>query len=132
VNTLSSDPPPSSIGGVEVEIEAADGAQRRVQLLGPVITIGRTRAAALVLKHPDVSRRHAEVEVMLTGVLLRDVSTNGTWIGGERVRGRRALPYGEHVVIGPFILRFSPLPPEAFSKDVSVDVWAPEQTTPTR
>ncbi len=131
---MSNKPPAPSVGGVEVEIVAAGGAQRRVRLLGPVITIGRGRGASLLLKHDDVSRRHADVEIVGDGMTLRDASTNGTWVLGQRVQGRMALAYGDPVSMGPFTLRFYPLPPEAFCKDVSVDEWAREQTSddPTR
>src|SRR5262249_48319394 len=64
--------------------------------------------APVVLKHDDVSRRHASVELTDAGVVVRDLSTNGTFVEGKRVMGAQALPYGKPIKIGPFTLRFRP------------------------
>jgi pilus assembly protein CpaF len=66
----------------------------------------------VVLKHDDVSRRHASVEITAAGLLVRDLSTNGTFVEGKRVAGAQPLPFGKPVKIGPFLLRFR-LPGEA-------------------
>lgn len=49
--------------------------------------LGRERGSDLVVRDPRVSRRHAELRPLAGGrFLLRDLdSTNGTWVGGDRV-----------------------------------------------
>ena len=60
----------------------------------------------MVLKHDDVSRKHASVEITAEGLVVRDLSTNGTFVEGKRVAGAQPLPFGKPVKIGPFLLRF--------------------------
>jgi pilus assembly protein CpaF len=91
---------------VDVEIASSDGTRTIAALTGPLITIGRGSDATVVLKHDDVSRRHASVEITSGGLLVRDLSTNGTFVEGKRVDGAQPLPFGKPVKIGPFVLRF--------------------------
>jgi pilus assembly protein CpaF len=93
---------------VDVEIVSAEGTRTITALSGPLITIGRGADASVVLKHDDVSRRHASVELTDGGILVRDLSTNGTFVEGKRVMGAQPLPFGKPVKIGPFTLRFRP------------------------
>src|SRR3954469_9398940 len=97
---------------VDVEIASSDGTRTLSALQGPLIVIGRGSDATVVLKHDDVSRRHASVEITAGGLLVRDLSTNGTFVEGKRVAGAQPLPFGKPVKIGPFLLRFR-LPGEA-------------------
>ncbi|MGZ3425320.1 MAG: ATPase, T2SS/T4P/T4SS family [Polyangia bacterium] len=91
---------------MDVEIASADGTRTISALQGPLIVIGRGSDATVVLKHDDVSRKHASVEITAAGLLVRDLSTNGTFVEGKRVAGAQPLPFGKPVKIGPFILRF--------------------------
>jgi pSer/pThr/pTyr-binding forkhead associated (FHA) protein len=51
--------------------------------------IGRAAENDVVLPDPGVSRFHAEIERLPEGYVLRDLgSTNGTLVGGRRVRER--------------------------------------------
>jgi pilus assembly protein CpaF len=93
---------------VDCEIASVDGTRTISALPGPLITIGRGSDATVVLKHDDVSRRHASVEVTDAGVVVRDLSTNGTFVEGKRVTGAQPLPFGKPIKIGPFVLRFRP------------------------
>ena len=70
--------------------------------------IGRDSACTVVLDHPGVSRRHAEVRVGADRAELRDLrSTNGTFLNGERVFGFRELRPGDRVDVGPYALEFT-------------------------
>src|SRR4051812_11414954 len=91
---------------VDVEIASAEGTRTISALQGPLIVIGRGSEATVVLKHDDVSRKHASVEITAQGLVVRDLSTNGTFIEGKRVDGAQPLPFGKPVKIGPFVLRF--------------------------
>jgi pilus assembly protein CpaF len=94
------------VPAVDVEIASADGTRTISALQGPLIVIGRGSDATVVLKHDDVSRKHASVEITAEGLLVRDLSTNGTFVEGKRVAGAQPLPFGKPVKIGPFLLRF--------------------------
>src|SRR5437763_13718142 len=91
---------------VDVEIASSEGTRTIAALQGPLIVIGRGSDATVVLKHDDVSRKHASVEITAEGLVVRDLSTNGTFVEGKRVAGPQPLPFGEPVKIGPFQLRF--------------------------
>ena len=73
--------------------------------LGPVerVRIGRGAGAELRLAWDgEVSRIHAELERLGDGWALIDdgLSANGTFVNGERLRGRRRLAGGEEVRVG--------------------------------
>lgn len=67
-------------------------------------TIGRDPGNHVPLNHPTVSRVHAEVRKALTGHVLIDHSSNGTYVNGQRVAGQQAIRPGDVVQIGPFKL----------------------------
>ena len=71
--------------------------------------IGRDRAnVTLVLDHPRVSRRHAQVVVRGGRVSLRDLgSSNGTFVNGVRIEGYRVLQADDRIDIGPYSFRFT-------------------------
>lgn len=72
-----------------------------VSVTGDSVTIGRDPGNDIVLDLPAVSRQHAIVERRGRTCLLRDLgSSNGTWIGHERV-SRRGLDEGDTFRIGP-------------------------------
>ncbi|HXU74206.1 MAG TPA: ATPase, T2SS/T4P/T4SS family, partial [Polyangia bacterium] len=92
---------------MDVEIASTEGTRTISALSGPLITIGRGSDATVVLKHDDVSRKHASIEITAGGLVVRDLSTNGTFVEGKRVNGNgQPLPFGKPVKIGPFVLRF--------------------------
>jgi predicted component of type VI protein secretion system len=76
---------------------------------GPVaLTIGRAPDNVAALGDDDfASGHHARVEAQRDGVWLIDLdSTNGTFVNGERMNGRRQLQQGDVVRIGQTELRF--------------------------
>ena len=108
-----------------------DDAERRVlyELERDQLTIGRRTSCDLALPWDDsVSRLHAELLRMGADWVLCDdgLSHNGTFVNGERVRGRRRLRDGDMVTVGATQLMFSA--PHAASAVTRV---AREQTTVT-
>ena len=93
---------------VDVEIVSKEGTQVLAGIAEPTIIIGRANGSTVMLKHDDVSRRHASVEVGEQGLVVRDLSTNGTFVDGRRVMGAQQLPFGKPIVVGPFTLRIRP------------------------
>jgi len=72
------------------------------------VTIGRVQGNLIVLPKPNVSKRHAMVQVEGGTVVLTDLkSTNGTYVNGRRITGPRQLSAEDRVYIGDYILRFS-------------------------
>ena len=56
----------------------------------------------VVLDHPNVSRRHAEFEVVGGTVVVRDLGgTNGTYVNGELVRGANPSSQGIASISAP-------------------------------
>ena len=94
-----------------VVVVSLDGRVVQELMLSPgVTTIGRLPGSALVLSHPSVSRRHAEISLQADGLVLTDLgSSEGTF-----VEGRRAAPHQPIILtgglafrIGPFTLTYS-------------------------
>ncbi len=76
---------------------------------GPVpVTVGRADDNTIALDGDEfASGHHARIESQLDGVWILDLgSTNGTFVNGERVQGRRQLHRGDLVQIGDTELRF--------------------------
>ncbi|MBX3227629.1 MAG: FHA domain-containing protein [Labilithrix sp.] len=77
------------------------------QLQGGAITIGRTPENKIVVPHPQVSARHAQIHDQGGNLFLEDLgSGNGTFVRGQRIaRGQRVpVQNGEKVFIGPMPL----------------------------
>lgn len=65
------------------------------------VSIGRDAENDIVVEHPQVSRRHAEIRVSPFGREIADLgSTNGLTVGGRRVQ-THLLHDGDVVVLGP-------------------------------
>jgi hypothetical protein len=76
---------------------------------GPVpVTIGRAEDNAVALPDDEfASGHHARIESQRDGVWILDLgSTNGTFVNGARLDGRRRLREGDLVQVGDTELRF--------------------------
>ncbi len=72
------------------------------------VLIGRSTFATLCCNDPSVSRRHARVFRLGAEVYVEDLgSTNGTAVGGRRIRARRPLRDGDRIGIGALLLKVS-------------------------
>ncbi len=70
------------------------------------LTIGREPDCGLVIDDPQVSRHHARVETRGGAYVVVDAgSTNGTWVGGNRV-DEHPLETGTEIRIGPATVVF--------------------------
>ncbi len=83
-----------------------------VPLSGAPLPIGRQIVErGIQLRDPRASRRHAIFHPTKgPGVMLEDVSSNGTFVNGERVSGSRVLEDGDLVRIGDsfLVVRWAP------------------------
>ncbi|MEA5596675.1 ATP-binding cassette domain-containing protein [Rivularia sp. UHCC 0363] len=67
--------------------------------------LGRDDSATLTMDAPTVSRRHATIERDAQGrYVIRDFSTNGVFVDGERISGSKVLTEGSTIRIGPYTL----------------------------
>lgn len=72
-----------------------------------VNVLGRDREAAVLVGHPSVSRRHAQVRVTGQTAVLEDLqSHNGTWVGSRRVDGPVPLFDGDEILLGTATLTY--------------------------
>lgn len=77
----------------------------RVPLEGEVV-LGRDPACSVPLPGDDVSRRHARIAPDGDGHVVSDLgSTNGTWVNGVRVEGRR-LSVGDRIRLGAYVVAY--------------------------
>ena len=87
----------------------ADGRQIIVSLSGTHASVGRGTGNDVALAwDPEVSRLHAELELVGGSWLVRDdrLSHNGTFVNGERLHGRRRLRSGDVIAVGGTRLAF--------------------------
>src|SRR5690606_30813126 len=83
----------------------AEQAVQGLNLDKPTVTIGRAPGNDLVLPHPSVSGRHAQINKMPDGKFqIRDLgSTNGTYLNGVRI-STAVAGAGDRVTIGAVTL----------------------------
>ncbi len=97
-------PSPGSGGGPPKKHRTVIGELKLDQMQAGPITIGRTPDNKIVVPHPQVSARHAQILNQGGSLFLEDLgSGNGTFVRGQRVaRGQRVpVQNGEKVYIGP-------------------------------
>lgn len=98
-----------------IRVRTGEDAGREVALPpGRPLVLGRQRGADVILRDPRASRRHAELRPLAEGrFLLRDLgSSNGTWVGGQRV-AEAVLGAGEELRVGDVRLSLAAEPARA-------------------
>jgi len=70
------------------------------------LVFGRDAACDVVVPQAEVSRRHAEILPEATGYFVKDISSNGVFVNGERVQGEHLLARADIVRIGSEEFRF--------------------------
>jgi LysM repeat protein len=92
--------------GTSIKITGPDGQTWRVPFVGTQMGIGRTADNAVVLEQGGVSSHHCVIGRDPTGAfLIQDSgSTNGTWIGEQRIAGMVPLQPGVAVMVGSYML----------------------------
>ncbi|MEP7326414.1 MAG: FHA domain-containing protein [Gemmatimonadota bacterium] len=90
----------------------------REYTVGASLVFGREAGNDVVVEHNQVSRRHAEITATPGGYVLSDLSTNGTFVNGQRIEGPRTLARADMIRVGDSEFRFyadqapkSPPPP---------------------
>jgi len=74
---------------------------QELDLIGPVVTLGRSSECQITLEDPLVSRVHAELTVTDTYVRVRDLgSRNGVRVNGELITGEADLVHEDRLRLG--------------------------------
>ena len=100
---------PAASGGRLVVVKSKALESGRTLDAGPVpVTIGRAPDNTVSLSEDEfASGHHARIESQRDGVWIIDLgSTNGTFVNGARLDGRRKLREGDVVQVGDTELRF--------------------------
>lgn len=73
---------------------------------GNKLSIGRQSSNQIVVGDEQVSRKHAEIELSPTGVLVVDLSSsNGTFVNGTRISSPIILKTGDTLQVGTTVLK---------------------------
>ena len=101
---------------------------------GKALVLGRAEDCDVILggdRHPDVSAHHARVSIEGDQLTIEDLgSTNGVFVDGERVEGKRTLEHGQTFQLGADGPRFVAL--SAARLDETVAVRRPELVAASR
>ncbi|MGH7562164.1 MAG: FHA domain-containing protein [Gemmatimonadales bacterium] len=102
-----------SAEGVPRLVSLSDGREYRIEVVPFVI--GRDAGCEVVVESTEVSRRHAEIVTRPDGDVIVDTSSNGTFVNGTRIEGRKVLEAGDLIRVGDEEFRYypveKPLPP---------------------
>ena len=105
-------------GGPFLVYRDGDGKQAIVELVGGQITVGRRADNDVALAwDQEASRLHAQLEQIRGDWCVIDdgLSRNGSWLNGERVRGRHRLRDGDRLCFGATVVDYR-APAESESK----------------
>lgn len=70
------------------------------------LVIGRDAGCDVVVPRNEVSRRHAELAPTEDGYVVRDMSSNGVYVNGERIQGSHRLARADVIRVGGEEFRF--------------------------
>ncbi len=85
-------------------VSLTDG--REYEIEGASLVFGREAICDVVIPQKRVSRRHAEIIVTPKGYVVTDLSSNGTFVNGERIVGQRLLSRADVLRVGDHEFRF--------------------------
>jgi pSer/pThr/pTyr-binding forkhead associated (FHA) protein len=120
---VAATPIPSSDTGAA--LVAADGARYPIPSTG--LDIGRDTNCDVVIASDDVSRWHAQIAPGAGAYRLKDSSTNGIYVNGQRVLGERWLTAGDTLRVGTAQFRFEGGTATPLSSVTTIDT---DQLTP--
>jgi ABC-type multidrug transport system ATPase subunit/predicted component of type VI protein secretion system len=112
-------------GTIKLILDAqGSSAAREFELIKSEIVLGRDDGVDITIPSPAVSRRHARFMLEGDGYIIEDLgSSNGTFINGNRLIGRRALKPGDQIRLGQTItLRYDAPTVEAPATGMSTSV----------
>jgi len=83
--------------------------QKQYPLRPGINILGRNHANDIIIRHPQVSRRHCSILVHSDGrcEIHNLASLNGTWLNGTQLTSPKPLADGDWLELGPVGFRFS-------------------------
>jgi len=92
---------PATLGNTQLRVTAGEEVGRVVSVAQAPLMFGRKPGIAVRLKDHDISNEHCMVMEEEGALQIVDLgSTNGTFLNGERIRGRGALVLGSTLQLG--------------------------------
>jgi hypothetical protein len=85
-------------------VSLVDGREYPISPTG--VVIGRDAGCDVVVPNAEISRRHAEIVPAQAGYVLTDLSTNGVFVNGDRVKYSALLGRGDVIRLGSEEFRF--------------------------
>jgi len=85
-------------------LSLVDGKEYAVPEKG--LVIGRDAGCDVVVPRNEVSRRHAELAPTEDGYVVRDMSSNGVYVNGDRIQGSHRLARADVIRVGGEEFRF--------------------------
>jgi pSer/pThr/pTyr-binding forkhead associated (FHA) protein len=115
-------------------VSLVDGKEYAVPDKG--LLIGRDAGCDVVVPRNEVSRRHAELAATEDGYVVRDTSSNGVYVNGERIQGSHRLSRADVIRVGGEEFRFyadvlNPTPPSGSISTKEGVVLRSESPTPS-
>jgi ABC-type multidrug transport system ATPase subunit len=101
---------------------------KEFELVKPEVVIGREESIDVHIASPAISRRHARLTREGEGYVLEDLgSSNGTFVNGQKLTGRRPLKPGDQVRLGQAIVLTyqAPMTPPSVETAVRTPIAAP-------
>jgi len=123
----------SSLSTPEVLLQIASGsnAGQTIRVAGPAFAIGRDPECQLRPMSPEVSRRHAEIDIEGDAVILRDLgSRNGTLLNDEPISEPKPLEDGDRIKVGPLQFVATIKTPMPVASDEADDVFGMFENEP--
>ena len=127
------------VGRPFLVLRDSDEKQRIVELDGIArarVTVGRSERADVAIDWDgEVSRLHAEIECVAGEWLIADdgLSSNGTFVNGQRIAARRRLADGDAIRVGSTVILFrNPQPAHPATVRGSVGVTVDQLTDTQR
>jgi pSer/pThr/pTyr-binding forkhead associated (FHA) protein len=115
-------------------VSLVDGKEYAVPEKG--LVIGRDAGCDVVVPRNEVSRRHAELAPTEDGYVVRDTSSNGVYVNGERIQGSHRLARADVIRVGGEEFRFyadvlNPTPPSSSPSTKEGVVLRSDSLTPS-
>jgi predicted component of type VI protein secretion system len=108
----------------------ADGATREIKSnIGNGLVIGRGAEQGVLLDGPDLSREHLVLSTDGTNVFVTDLSSNGTWLAGNRLKPsvKTRMRPGDMIEVPGYALQVKPAAEPEKPKEAAVaQMPAPE------
>lgn len=103
-----------------LEIQTGKHKGRRISIKAEEVIIGRGTTARIRIPSPEVSREHCKIIFKDRRLIVEDLNShNGTFVNGRPITGKRYLPPGGTLTVGPMtflLLGAPPKPPRPTSE----------------